>query len=50
MEYLRFHGEYDDMPLEQMVACFAKHYGSTQEPIDGDFDDEVDRETRGLAS
>jgi transglutaminase-like putative cysteine protease len=50
MEYLRFHGEYDDMPLDQMVACFAEHYGSNKEPLDGDFDEEVDQETRDLAS
>ena len=50
MEYIRFHGEYDDMPLDEMVACFAKHYGPAAEAPAGDFDKEVDEETRNLAS
>jgi transglutaminase-like putative cysteine protease len=50
MEYIRFHGEYDDMPLEEMIACFAKHYGPSIESPGGDFDKEVDEETRDLAS
>lgn len=50
MEYLRFHGEYDDLPLDQMTACFAEHYGATSRAPDGDFDREVDAETRGRAS
>ena len=50
MEYIRFHGEYDDMPLEEMIACFAKHYGPKSASPGGDFDQEVDDETRDLAS
>ena len=50
MEYLRFHGEYEDMPIEEMLACFAKHYGGDIESPGGDFDREVDDETRSLAS
>lgn len=50
MEYLRFHGEYDDMPLDEMIACFVKHYGPSPESPGGDFDQEVEDETRDLAS
>lgn len=50
MEYLRFHGEYDDMPLDQMIACFAENYGPNKRSPGGDFDKEVDEETRDLAS
>jgi transglutaminase-like putative cysteine protease len=50
MEYIRFHGEYDDMPLDEMIACFAKHYGKNDAPPDGDFDEDVDQETRDAVS
>jgi transglutaminase-like putative cysteine protease len=50
MEYIRFHGEYDDMPLEQMLACFAKHYSPSAASPGGDFDREVDEETRDRPS
>ena len=50
MEYLRFRGEHDDLPLDEMVACFARHYGQSQAALDGDFDQEVEEETRDLAS
>jgi transglutaminase-like putative cysteine protease len=47
MEYLRFHGEYDDLPLDEIMASFVKHYSGTmvQAPV-GDFEREVDEETR----
>ncbi len=48
MEYLRFHGEYDDMPIDEMLACFATHYGFDVEPPSGDFEEEVEDETRSL--
>lgn len=50
MEYLRFHGEYDDMPLDEMTACFVEHYGPSPKSLGGDFDQEVEDETRDLAS
>ena len=51
MEYLRFHGEFDDLPFDQMMNDFARHYG--QEMYDGpvgDFDRDVEEETRDKAS
>ena len=47
MEYLRFHDEYDDLPLDKIMASFAKHYAGTvyEAPV-GDFEREVDEETR----
>ena len=47
MEYLRFHGEYDDLPLDEIMASFVKHYSGTmvEAPV-GDFEGEVDEETR----
>ena len=50
MEYLRFHGEYDDMPLEEVIATYAKEYGKSSDSLTGDFDAEVEAETRDLAS
>jgi transglutaminase-like putative cysteine protease len=51
MEYIRFHGEYDDLPLDEMLAAFAEHYApSMTESPEGDFDQEVEDETRDLAS
>jgi len=51
MEYLRFHGEFDDLPFDRMMNAFATHYA--QEMYDGpvgDFDRDVDDETRDKAS
>ena len=47
MEYLRFHDEYDDLPLDEIMASFVKHYAGTvyEAPV-GDFEREVDEETR----
>jgi len=51
MEYLRFRGEYDDVPLDEMIATFVKHYSSDMvETPGGDFDRDVDEETRSEAS
>jgi transglutaminase-like putative cysteine protease len=47
MEYLRFRGEYDDLPLHEIMASFVKHYSGTMHDAPaGDFDREVDEETR----
>jgi hypothetical protein len=51
MEYLRFHGEFDDLPFDRMMNAFATHY--SQEMYDGpvgDFDRDVEEETREKAS
>ena len=51
MEYIRFHGEHDDLPLDEMLAAFVEHYSpSMTESPEGDFDQEVEDETRDLAS
>ncbi len=51
MEYLRFHDEYDDLPLDEIMATFVKHYsGTMNDAPKGDFDDEVDEETRDKGS
>ena len=51
MEYLRFRGEHDDLPLETMIASFVKHYGTnTDDGPRGDFDRDVEEETRDKAS
>ena len=47
MEYLRFHDEYDDLPLDEIMASYAKHYsGALYEAPRGDFDRDVEEETR----
>ena len=46
MEYLRFHDEYDDLPLDELIASYAKHYsGALYEEPNGDFDRDVNQET-----
>jgi len=55
MQYLRDHGDFADLPLERMLATWAEHYGDAlagsaqgTSGFDGDFDREVDAETRDL--
>ena len=49
MEYLRFRGEHDDVPLDEMMAVFAEHYASPAKgESGGDFDADVEIETRDL--
>lgn len=51
MEYIRFRGEYDDVPLADMIAVFKKHYaGSKTDAPQGEFDADVEEETRDIAS
>jgi transglutaminase-like putative cysteine protease len=51
MEYIHFRGEYDDLPLDEMKAVFVEHYShSKKQAPQGDFEADVDEETRGLAS
>lgn len=51
MEYIRFRGEFDDLPLEEMVSVFAKHYSrSKMGAPEGDFEADVDEETRDLST
>lgn len=51
MEYLRFHDEYDDVPLDEIMASFVQHYsGTMNDSIGGDFEREVEEETRDEGS
>jgi transglutaminase-like putative cysteine protease len=53
MEYLRMHGEFDDVPLDRIRVSFEQHYahmlrsveGETILSSNGDFESEVDAET-----
>lgn len=48
MEYLRYRGEFNDVPLDEIKAEFARIYaGMMQHMPDGDFDREVATETAG---
>lgn len=47
MEYLNFRGEYDDVPVDEIIATFAEKYPrASDENPRGDFDEEVRRETQ----
>jgi len=50
MEYLRFRGEYTDTPVAEMAETFAREYPyvDTRGGL-GDFDEEVENETRDIA-
>jgi transglutaminase-like putative cysteine protease len=51
MEYLRFHDEYDDVPIAEITAAFVKHYASlVDRSLAGDFDAEVEDEASAIAS
>ena len=46
MEYLRYRGEFADLPLEEMTTDFARFYAHMMDQIgNGDFEAEVRRET-----
>ena len=55
MEYVRMHGEFDDFPLDRILASFERHYSHMLHMVEGemvlssegDFDKEVDAETSG---
>jgi len=48
MEYLKFRGEYADLPFDQMMSDFARFYPDHNDPENpGDFDQEVIQETSG---
>lgn len=46
MEYLRYRGEFADVPLAQIRETFAQRYPQMGGLQQGDFDREVDQETR----
>ncbi len=45
MEYLHLYGEYDDVPLADIQRTFAEHYPHMARLDDGDFEQDVARET-----
>jgi transglutaminase-like putative cysteine protease len=50
MEYIRFHDEYDDLPLDELMAAYAKHYPSSMlDAPAADFERDVDAETQSSA-
>jgi transglutaminase-like putative cysteine protease len=46
MEYLRYRGEYEDVPIDDIKATFYREYIMAADTQGADFDREVDRETR----
>jgi transglutaminase-like putative cysteine protease len=44
MEYLNHRGEFDDVPMEQMIATFLEKYTIDPEYKNADFDTDVDKE------
>lgn len=46
MEYLRFRGEYPDVPIDQIRETFQREYSSDLSLNQADFDHDVDQETR----
>jgi len=46
MEYLGFRGEHADVPLDDMLALFEREYPGMKRLDNGDFDRDVERETR----
>lgn len=47
MEYLRYRGEFADVPLAELRADFESFYAHMLHRLNGDFDAEVSRETAG---
>ena len=44
MEYLKHHGEFDDVPLDQMIATFFAEYSVDPDWKNADFDSDVEKE------
>ncbi len=46
MEYIRYRGEYDDVPVSEMLASLKRHYPAFAESVkvDGDFEADVESE------
>ena len=48
MEYVRYHGHFDDLPFQRILDAFAAtypiHMGSHNAPVDGDFQGDAERE------
>jgi len=51
MEYIRFRGEYDDVPLKEIQESSQELYGSISFAADGsDFDDDVNKENAPVSA
>lgn len=48
MEYVRFRGEFDDMPRQEILAIFAQHYPRMARLDDASWEQDVAGETLGL--
>ena len=46
MEYLRYRGEFADIPIDRMRDSFMKNYLSDRFLREGDFDKDVNEECR----
>lgn len=46
LEYVRQHGDYDDVPIEQIRAAFQLHYPMLVSLAQADFDQDMSRESR----
>lgn len=44
MEYLNYRGEFDDVPMDQMITTFLEKYSMEPEWKNADFDSDVDKE------
>ena len=44
MEYLNHRGEFDDLPMDQMIATFLEKYSMDPDWKNADFDTDVDKE------
>lgn len=48
MEYVRFRGEFEDVPLKAIIDTFMRRYPAAAESwINGDFDSDVEKENSG---
>lgn len=49
MDYILFRGEYDDVPLDEMIETFKEMFGDFSGSAEGaDFDQDVDREQTAI--
>ena len=47
MEYVTFHGEFDDFPREDLLETFARHYPNLPRLDNANWDEDVDAESAG---
>ncbi len=50
MDYVKFRGEFDDVPLKKMMETFTKEFGGLSFPDNtADFNSDVDKETNSIS-